>query len=401
MKRAYFLALLIGTCYSCTYSNDNRISFTIHPKDKLICIPVCLQDSITANMLFDSGAVKGVFRLDSTFVANHPSLVPSVRPNPEMQGSSWGVFRVPDYRYTMSLPVKLEQITVLYDHLHIYDMKRALGNKWADGIFNMPENDTVNVWEWNFEHNYLEIHPLDNFKMPEDCYLCPMKSQGYYAYYIQFPLQIQCADGDTLSLSRTCLVDMGIPNDLVIVNPSDEWTFFDKKDSDRIECRKDNFGSFYHVNAIAFDGFIMDSMKLYVADNPYSLPAKYIAGLNFLKRFNLLFDKKHGVLGLQPVKNYKRLDSGIAKRFYFSVRVTENITWIVTKTGNYEANFFRTAGLQEGDEITGINNVPLKAMTDEDYEKSQKKDTLIYDILRDGKPLQLIIPVDKTEEQGD
>ncbi|MDR0681846.1 MAG: tight junction protein ZO-3 [Dysgonamonadaceae bacterium] len=401
MKSAYFLVLAIEICYGCTNSGDNRISFTINPENHLINIPVCLQDSIMANMLFDSGAVNGIFRLDSTFVANHPSLVPNVRPNLEMQGSAWGVFQVPDYSYTMPLPVKLGQTTVSYDQLHIYDMKRALGIKWSDGIFNMPKNDTVNVWEWNFEHDYLEIHPVDNFKMPEDCYLCPMKSQGYHAHYIQFSMQIQCADGDTLSISQPCWVDMGIPNDLVIVNPSDEWMFFDKKDSDRIECRTDKFGCFYKVNAIAFDGFIMDSMRLYVVDNPYALPAKYIVGLNFLKRFNLFFNKKHGILGLQPLKKYKRLDSGKTKRFYFSVKVTENITWIVTKTGNHETNSYKTAGLQRGDEITGINNMPLKTMTDEQYEEFQKKDTLIYDIIRDGKPLKLVISVDKTEEQGD
>jgi hypothetical protein len=136
----------------------------------------------------------------------------------------------------------------------------------------------------------------------------------------------------------------------------------------------------------------LDSVRLYVYDDPYSVNSNYLLGLNFLKRFNLFFDKKHKRLGLQPIKEYKRIDSGKTKRFEFTSRITDNLTWIVTKIGNYEENIVKIAGLREDDEITGINNVPFKIMGNKQYKEFIGKDTLTYNVIRKGKSLNIVVP---------
>jgi hypothetical protein len=342
-------------------------------------------------MIFDTGAVDGAFRLDSTFVSAHPSLKPEIPPFREGQlGSAWGVYQIRGLFYDTILPVKLGNTTVNYNPISIYDMRKALGITWSDGIFNMPKNDTTYIWEWNFEHNYLKIHSISNFKIPNDCYLFSTKTHGYFANYIQLPMKIKFDNGDSLIINQTFWVDAGMPDDIAILPPSEEWQFLDKRDSSRIECKTDNIGRFYTVSATIFDNFSVDSMRLYIVDEPYSVPAQYIIGLNFLKRFNLFFDRKHHILGFQKIKKFQRLYTGEVEPYYFSMKQTGRYSFLVTRTANFDDNIYKTAGLREGDEIIGYNNVELKVMTNEQYLEIMKQNTIIYNIIRNGQSLKIV-----------
>jgi len=396
LKSISFCIAIWLLCVGCT-KNSNRIDFIIDSKYNRVNIQVCLQDSIIANMMFDTGAVDGIFRLDSAFVAAHPSLMPETRSKTSRMGSAWGVFSVPSLFYDTIFNIGLGQTNLTYDNLTIYNMRKALGVDGFDGIFNMPKNDTLHVWEWNFEHNYLKIHATEDFTMPADCYLCPMETQEDYAYYIQLSMKIITQNDNTLSIQERFWVDMGMPNDVAVLHPSEVWTYFDEKDSCRTECQVDNFGRFYTVNAELFDNYALDSIPLYVNDHSYSLPSKYLLGLNFIKRFNLFFDMKHQQLGLQPVKEYKRINPGKQRRFHYNVKVTENITWIVTKMGKWAGNVFLEAGLQEGDEIIGINGIPLKIMTNEQFEELEGK-SFTYNVIRRGEYLDIVISKIKQKE---
>ncbi|MDR3244881.1 MAG: hypothetical protein LBT50_00430 [Prevotellaceae bacterium] len=75
---------------------------------------------------------------------------------------------------------------------------------------------------------YLEIHHADSFKLPEKCFVFPVKYETY-PFNIQMPLHIKCSDDDTLTINRTFMVDTGMPEDFVIMPETEEWSFFDKK----------------------------------------------------------------------------------------------------------------------------------------------------------------------------
>ena len=205
----YLLFTFIIVCNSCT-EKTSQTSFIIHPNTCRMIIPVQLNDSITANMLFDTGAVDGIFRLDSSFVAKHPSLVPDVIPDTFRAGSSWIDYSVPILRYNdVSQKVKIDNTALMYDTLYICNMKYAWGTigDGTEGIFNIPKNDTTHVWEWNFEYNYLKIHSADNFIMPKNCFLLPFERKGYYDNFVQLPLKIESSDGDTLSINQVFFID--------------------------------------------------------------------------------------------------------------------------------------------------------------------------------------------------
>lgn len=74
---------------------------------------------------------------------------------------------------------------------------------------------------------------------------------------------------------------------------------------------------------------------------------------------------------------------------------------IVREVADYEANYYRTAGLQEDDEILSVNNKPFKEVTLKEIHNFHEQDTLVYEIIRKGKPLKIVVPIDKNEVQGD
>lgn len=48
-------------------------------------------------------------------------------------------------------------------------------------------------------------------------------------FYVNLPLNIRCADGDTLMLTHTYLVDTGMPQDIALMAQASELSFFYKK----------------------------------------------------------------------------------------------------------------------------------------------------------------------------
>ena len=61
----------------------------------------------------------------------------------------------------------------------------------------------------------------------------------------------------------------------------------------------------------------------------------------------------------------------------------------------------KKAGLLEGDEIVAINEIPIKMITIEENTKLNWRDTLVYDIVRQGKSYKIPVVIDRNEVQGD
>jgi type II secretory pathway component PulC len=89
--------------------------------------------------------------------------------------------------------------------------------------------------------------------------------------------------------------------------------------------------------------------------------------------------------------------------FHYSSPPRPDGTYRITVMGNYKKNYFKTAGLQVGDEIVMLNDSLYKDVMSSYnlHEQLWSSDTLRFDILRNGQPLRIAVPVDKSEEQGD
>src|ERR1035437_3962114 len=308
MKKKIFLFLfsflILISVFKVCAKDSNRVYFNISPENRQIVLPLQLNDSITIKMVFDSGTGEGVFNLDSTFCSTHPSIMLNIHPDTIVQGgSAWSSKAVPTSIFKVAPTVKIGNTDLIYNRMSIYNWKRYYITSDSEGLFNIPKNDTTHVWELNFKNNYLEIHPSIDFKMPENCYEVPMVNDksSHSPFNIQFPIKIKCADGDTLTLNRTFMLDAGMPCDIALMCRAGELPFFSKKVDAIWTEDQGSYNRYYTVDAMLFDNFAVDSLRIYTFDHPNGISSNYLIGQNFLKRFNVFFDLKNWQIGLQPI----------------------------------------------------------------------------------------------------
>jgi hypothetical protein len=407
MKTKMIIAVyIVVTLFSCgngkqeTNTTPNRVYFTIPAEDRKIMVPVQVSDSVTVNMCFDTGVSEGIL-LDSMIFVLHPSLIPENIPDTVKRGSAWAEWDMPALKYDTAFTIRVGDTDLNYSFVTSMNWKYHMANPKLDGTFGIPSKDSTHVWELNFERNYLEIHPADHFTMPEDCYLLPFVYNRYNYLVVQFPMKIQCADGDTLTVNRTFFIDTGMPWDIALMYRAEELAFFNAKEDAVWTGYLSSYYRHYNVKAILFDNFVMDSLRIYTFDYPNNVHINYLIGINFLKRFNVFFDMKNRRVGLQPIENFQRIVDPLAKRFHLSTKRTPDGKIIVAKIADNKSNYYKKAGFREGDEIVMVNGKLFKNITGEEMREFHERDTLVYDIIRNRQALEIVVKVDKNEEQGD
>ncbi len=404
----YIFFFLVFINLSCAQTIGNRVYFSIDPEDRKILLPAELQDSITGNFCFDT-FYSSV--LDSSFCAAHPSLSFYNDTTNVEQSIGGSFFATTGARILLReglQSIKIGKVVQTYKYTQISDLKGYYYNDKLDGVFNIPLNDTINVWELNFDHNYIEIHPANKFSMPKDCILFPMaedvagdKDGGRNAIKIRLPIKIQCSDGDTLTMNRIFYIDTGIPCDLALMHKTEEIDFFNNK-ADAVWTKDSGgYNRHYNVKATLLDNYTLDSLRIYTFDRPTGIGDKCLIGINFLKRFNVFFDMKNKQVGLQPVMNYERIVDPLYRRYHYSVTPLMNGNMKITHIADYNANYYKNAGLHVGDEILAIDGKLCKDISFEERQEFHTRDTLVFDILREGEILKITVVVDKNEIQGD
>jgi len=403
LKLNLLTALIFANTFIVCAENHNRVYFNINPEDRRIVFHIQLNDSITANISFDSGAELGCLILDSTFCAIHPNItMNSLLDIKTLAGSAWSSDNAPALIHKKATKIKIGNTDLKYDYMKIYNWKNYMKTS-SDGLFNLPANDTTNVWEFNFENSYLEIHQAADFKMPENCFVVPIVKElnNPYPFNIQLPIKVKCADGDTTTLNRTFMIDTGISHDITLMYKADKLPFFSKK-SDAIWTKiMGSYCRHYTVDATLINHFALDSLRIYTYNYPNKVNCDYLIGLNFLKRFNVFIDMRNRQVGLQQIKNFQRAVNLKYRRFYFSTNKTSKGNYLVNFIADYKGNYYKTAGLQVGDEIVTVNGTPYKKITYQEEKEFYKQDTLVFDIIRKGISLKIIVQVGKNEIQGD
>lgn len=182
----YFAFIFIGVFSLLNSSCDNhpnRAYFTINPEDRKIVIQVQINDSIETHLAFDTGTRLGTLDLDSVFCATHLDVTSKAKPDAMLTGgSAWAEYHVPISYHNANSVVKIGDQRLMYNEIQVYDWKKYFSTLDSEGLFNIPDNDTTHVWEFNFEYNYLEIHPARDFDMPKGCIICPILKGKEYAY---------------------------------------------------------------------------------------------------------------------------------------------------------------------------------------------------------------------------
>ncbi|SEG29806.1 PDZ domain-containing protein [Parabacteroides chinchillae] len=394
-----FVIALIAVSVCCTKpmqeSFPNRVSFVINPKSLKMELPVHFNDSVTANLIFDTGGT--ALELDSSFCIAHPAIMHSSPDAVFPTGTGWSKYSVPaSIYYSAAMTFHVGETSLLFDRMNVYDWKGFTHMSCSDGLFHIPQNDTTHIWELNFEHGYIEIHSDSNFVMPENCQTFPLTRGSLSRVYVDLPLQVTFSDGDTLTLNHTYLIDTAMYWDVVLISGVPEFDFFNSR-QDAVWVQEPYYTRRFIVGATLSNQVQLDSLRIHTADFPTSMPGQYLVGLNFLKRFNVYFDLKNKQLGLLPIKSFQRIFNPLSKRFHMSSNMNKQGKFIIDKIADYDENYCKKAGLKEGDEIIAVNGKDIKTCTTEEKKELLLQDTLMYDINRQGKRLKIKVIVDRSE----
>ena len=414
----YLLILLLmlsqSSCDTADKVNGKYVTFEFGEEAPKLLIPVTLQDSIPAKLVFDTGW--GIPTLDSTLVYQYPSLTPKDIPSREYGiGSAWNPASVgkatlyfnPNFEF---LKLKLSDLPMKFDYWRIGNFRQLLGVNDADGITGIPSADSTKVWGLNFENNYITIEDADSFEMPKGYMVFPMKVVTQQAVgmtiHVNLPLKVQTSDGDTVTIHRDFFVDTGAWNDIILMSEASELAFFDnKKDAVWIATPYNRLYTRNHEVKVSLGEYEDDSFRVITYDHKHktTVSSRYLIGLNFLKHFNVYFDFQRKVMGLKPIPNFERIIDKHARRYHMGFNmeiITKQQRFIVETIADNKENNYYTAGLRVGDEIISANGILLKDLTPEQKETLYQGDSILFRIIRDGKNMEIPVPIKKNEPIG-
>ena len=405
IKRSRYWLILIplftvsSSCYS---QNDGggisgKVYFHIPENYPHIVVPVFINDSVKANLTFDSAAA-GVLWLDSAFCVKNKIKIDNKIAYPG--GVAWSTSRTPFHFSTTPMDLTFGDLHVTYKQHEILDWKEYMGPYEPVGMFGIPIDDTTHVWEMNFEKEYLQIHPSASFTAPEGTTFFPMEANRN-RFLITMPITARFADGSVIKGSWKGIIDTGSHRDIVLVNNAPEIKLLKKRNDAIWTANPNGYLHYNEVSATVFDKYQLDSLRLYVTQNRVAGDFDYVIGTNFLKHFNVFLDLKNKRLGLQPLEHFKRIKDSLAPPYHFSTKKNKYGRNIIAHIADYESNYIRISGLRLGDEIISIDGIDYNILTLSDEYRFMKMDTVKYKIRRQGKIKVLIVHVDKNEKLGD
>lgn len=299
------LAVLHNNCNTANIVNEKYVTFEFSDESPNLVIPVTLQDSIPAKLIFDTGCV--VPTLDSALVSQFPSLIsPSISSQESLFGSAWNPASVkksalyfdPEFE---TLKLKFDGNSMNFDYWGTANYRKTFNVKGVDGIMGIPSADSTKVWGFNFEHKYITIQESDSFEMPKECMLFPMKVVTHphvaMTINVNLPLKIQTSDGDTMTLHRDFFIDTGAWNDIILTSEASELAFFDtKKDAVWIATPYNGLYTRNHAVKISIGDYEDNSFRVTTYNHETKVANRYLIGLNFLKHFNVYFDFQRKVM---------------------------------------------------------------------------------------------------------
>ena len=406
MRKICYILIFAISLFACNEKDSTRYPLFENEKGAIV-VPVKLGNNVVANMNFDTGAPFGCFELHADFCIHNPLMTWENAPdsiavrhvaafvhdnNPKREWR-W---------YNRPITVNINNTDLEYERFIIFDAQPDDYRMDIDGTFNFRKDDILHVWELNFEEDYLEIHQADQFKMPKDCYIFPIvKGDAQPFLYIQFPITIMTDEGDTLTIDQPYLIDTGSQWDITLVYPAEDLDFFRKREATASIALWPGFCNRYDVSAKMFGNVEIDSFRIYTLEEKRQVPMQYVLGLNFLKRFNVFFDMKHQIVGLQPIKNFERIVDLGARRAYMSLHIDNEGRQFVKSIAPTKNNYYKDAGLREGDEIVAINGYIAKSLTPQESVDIRNSKTKLLDIIRDGVSMKLTVVVNGTDDIED
>ncbi|MDL2241304.1 hypothetical protein LJB91_00130 [Bacteroidales bacterium OttesenSCG-928-L03] len=414
MKKIFFYSIsvvLVSLLVSCKQVYPNRAYFSHQGKyDKITTVVPLQLGEYKFNMMLDTAA-EGYFEIDSVYSSDN-SL-------PEWDGeadqvyfanevSPWASKENPIINrrqyswHHKTITPKIGNTEVAYDKFLITGKRVRVD---AEGMFGPPKNDTIHVWEFNFDQNYLEVHPKKNFKLPKNTYVFPFTKNQHGWPYVEFPVTLMSDNGESITIVDSYLIDTGATQDFILIPSEQELDFLKSMGHGvAIANMHGGFRTRYEVDATCFGDYELEDFRIYVDETDSYIRArndKGILGMNFLKRFNVFFDFSTQEIAFQPIKNFERVVDPLIRKYYYSTYTTPDKKEIVSDIADTSDNPYREAGLQVNDEILSVNGYDLMTMTYMDSEEINKSNVREMSILRDGNIIAVRVVLSEEYMKGE
>jgi len=395
MKRTTFFITILLYLSSCSNikkeeNSSKLINFYIN-KGRVIQ-QVIINDSIKTYFIFDTGFGEKPF-MDSVafWTIFKPDSFNNIKANTRF-----------NFGHVINLKEVKSNICFKLNDKKIKYTKYDIG-KWPEignskdsitGVYPISKTDS-NTWFLNFEKNYIIINPttIDTTDY-EKFHIKWHSTFNTNKLMVSLPIQFKNEIGSLGSLNNY-IIDTGNPFDIIISSGFKELEFLNKSNQKRTFQLRQNLWCNYSLPQI----IINKSIKIDTIVVKHQLNQHYVSsdiiGLNFLKRFNLIFDLKNMFLYLKPIKHEAILTPGDIPAFTFPIYQGE-----MTKDGyikilqTFKDGLFDKAGIIKGDIIKDINGVSALKIKQTPYfikKELEKKTPLNIKIIRDFKELTIII----------
>ena len=387
MRKLFLCCFAIAFLCSCAQEvQKEKIPFTFTLERKLISVPVTIQ-GVTGNFLFDTGASS--LGMDTTFaakIAPYDSISQLRRTHSGSDfapRSEWAAINL----YTGLLKLEMGSHCFEVEEFRVGDFHKSLQIPEFDGLMGIPDSDTLNVWELNFEENYISIIPADSFQIDEKILTLPLRLDEYGFTFTTLPVAIRTKQGVEVKSEEEYLIDTGSYTDILFLNNTEEAKKLNTKNDSAYWLHDYHFWE----GEINVCGRVkLDSARVYVYDFPLS-NSKRSLGMNFFKRFNVFFDMKNRLLYLKPIKKKFERIKWLKRPWGKFSSSQKNGKVIINRICDYKDNPAIMAGFQVGDEIISINGKLNSEYSEEDGKKLSEEEIWNYVVKRDGKLLNLTL----------
>jgi len=344
-------------------------AFPVQFNGRHIFVRAVMNDSIEINLLLDTGAQQPVF--DSSFIAkNNDQLGIETKPTHAIIESPSGLINI-THRITGS--VKLKAFTANEEFsgaLMIANIKKL--NLGADAIFPTSlffENKIVMI---DLKDQYIRILSQDTLNDLKSQYVCfPLKGNQYTFFSIPAKIFIDKVPNLPVNINGDLQIDLGAPGFLYlfmshkVINTA--FTPYIK--SIKIKTLAFNMTDTVYSAAIVSDQLrLSDTLsfrnaRISLLNHFINVDTAQIGllGNEFLRKFSVIFDYRDKQFYLKPNKEYYSpcRNSNLGMRLS---KIPDKDSYTVTSL--YEGTPTSFAGIQIGDEILSINDIPTDSINE-------------------------------------
>lgn len=393
MKGALFLWLVVLFLPSCgIQGGKNALSidsievlqnqnFILSHNGKIL-LSANINDSLPAELYFDTGG-GGDLIFDTAFARKVLKIDYKSYPLKDDRVLAITNHRIKYYDINKKVRVTIGDSVVEFNG---YKVSAYFSRQGVDGMVSMPSKSGI----WNIDFRSQRISLIDTVVMTDKTLRLDLYYLNGHYYVRDFPLSIS---GRTDSIDL--VIDTGLSKGLFFCrsSPSDTLTKALTDSTVRYYDQGENFMLEHHSHLYFADFKGVFSNKVWVEHWALTRPWLYsgefcgtLAGVLFLRHFNVVMDLNKEKIYFTPIDNYPILKK--KNRDDYLVIRTSNLSGILQYIDS--TSVFHKAGLQQGDIIERIDSVPLlhyKAIKLDSLLSGQK---VLLEIIRDGARRSII-----------